>query len=86
MNSGIIRVIITVFMNIAPEKFQPYIFMYRVCYQADKRNSFTDRRFGEDDTSLTVEDKYLKRFQQERIKKTKFSLQVLFLNIFALTH
>ncbi|KNC49966.1 nucleolar complex protein 14 [Thecamonas trahens ATCC 50062] len=34
--------------------------------QKDKRNAFIDRRFGEDDPSLSKDDKLLMRYQKER--------------------
>lgn len=36
--------------------------------QKDKANKFVDKRFGEEDTELSVEDKMLKRFALERQK------------------
>ena len=45
--------------------------------QLRKSNAFVDKRFGEDDTSLTQEEKALMRFQKQRMKElsgSKFSL------------
>ncbi|CAL8463440.1 g2974 [Coccomyxa elongata] len=45
--------------------------------ELQKSNAFVDRRFGEDDSSLTEEEKALARFQRQRMKEltgTKFSL------------
>ena len=42
--------------------------------QDGKRNQFIDRRFGEDDASLSVDDKMMQRFQKERSSKVKFAL------------
>jgi len=42
-----------------------------------KNNAFVDRRFGEDDESLTQEEKALMRFQKQRLKEmsgSKFTL------------
>jgi len=36
-----------------------------------KTNSFADRRFGESDADLSLEDKMFLRFQKERVKKAK---------------
>lgn len=45
--------------------------------QDGKRNEFIDRRFGEGDESLSVDDKMLQRFQKERqTKSKKFALNV----------
>jgi len=46
--------------------------------QLGKANAFLDRRFGEDDDTLTAEEKALLRFQKQRIKDAsggRFSLQ-----------
>lgn len=40
---------------------------------SQKSNSFVDKRFGEDDANLTVEEKMFMRFQQERSKKVRNS-------------
>lgn len=41
-------------------------------YKARKKtNSFSDRRFGEDDAELSLEEKMLMRFQKEKIKKSR---------------
>ncbi|PRW57304.1 Nucleolar 14 [Chlorella sorokiniana] len=45
--------------------------------QLRKSNAFIDRRFGEDDESLTAEEKALLRFQKQRLKEmagSKFAL------------
>eukprot|EP00639_Heterosigma_akashiwo_P004308 CAMPEP_0194586656 /NCGR_PEP_ID=MMETSP0292-20121207/18591_1 /TAXON_ID=39354 /ORGANISM="Heterosigma akashiwo, Strain CCMP2393" /LENGTH=191 /DNA_ID=CAMNT_0039442563 /DNA_START=24 /DNA_END=596 /DNA_ORIENTATION=- len=43
-----------------------------VDYNQQKRtNSFNDRRFGEHDASMSVEEKLLVRFQKERAKRAK---------------
>lgn len=45
--------------------------------QLRKSNAFLDRRFGEDDESLTADEKALLRFQKQRLKEmagSKFSL------------
>ena len=45
--------------------------------QLRKSNAFVDKRFGEDDASLTQEEKALMRFQKQRMKElsgSKFSL------------
>eukprot|EP01041_Mallomonas_annulata_P001762 gene1762-3409_t len=36
-----------------------------------KNNSFTDRRFGEDDADLSLEEKMFMRFQKEKLKKSR---------------
>lgn len=36
--------------------------------QLRKANAFIDRRFGEDDESLTAEEKAIARFQKQRMK------------------
>ncbi len=42
--------------------------------QKGKSNKFVDRRFGEDDPDISVEDKMLKRFALERsVSKYYFS-------------
>lgn len=33
--------------------------------ERDKENSFKDNRFGENDTSLSIEEKMLRRFQEQ---------------------
>ena len=38
-----------------------------------KSSSFVDKRFGENDMTLTLEDKMLARFQKERLKKSRNS-------------
>eukprot|EP00033_Pygsuia_biforma_P002429 GCRY01002693.1.p2 GENE.GCRY01002693.1~~GCRY01002693.1.p2 ORF type:complete len:255 (-),score=57.03 GCRY01002693.1:217-981(-) len=47
--------------------------------QRDKANTFVDRRFGEGDQSLSLEDKMLMRFQKERqkviAKGSRFNLE-----------
>ncbi len=41
-------------------------------YQSNKKsNSFMDKRFGESDTNLSLEEKMFMRFQQERVKKVR---------------
>ncbi|EFN50525.1 hypothetical protein CHLNCDRAFT_139005, partial [Chlorella variabilis] len=45
--------------------------------QLRKSNAFIDRRFGEDDESLTADEKALLRFQKQRLKELaggKFTL------------
>ncbi len=44
--------------------------------QSEKRNQFIDHRFGEGDTTLSTDDKFLMRFQKERSRKPKYSLEV----------
>lgn len=38
---------------------------------ANKTNAFVDKRFGESDANLSLEEKMFMRFQQEKIKKTR---------------
>lgn len=41
-------------------------------YQSSKKsNSFLDKRFGESDANLSLEEKMFMRFQQERVKKVR---------------
>ena len=37
--------------------------------QLRKANAFVDRRFGEDDDTLTAEEKAIARFQKQRMKE-----------------
>ena len=37
--------------------------------QLRKANAFVDRRFGEEDESLTAEEKAIARFQKQRMKE-----------------
>lgn len=48
-------------------------------YQANKKaNTFKDRRFGEGDPSLSLEERMLMRFQKERQRKARRSSAGLF--------
>jgi len=48
-------------------------------YEANKKaNTFKDRRFGEDDPGLSLEEKMMMRFQRERQRKSRKSMAGLF--------
>ena len=46
--------------------------------QLRKANAFVDRRFGEEDESLTAEEKAIARFQKQRMKE--FGGELLHMN------
>lgn len=49
-----------------PQRKKTLLVEYR---QLRKANAFVDRRFGEEDESLTAEEKAIARFQKQRMKE-----------------
>ena len=52
--------------NVELQRKKTLLVEYR---QLRKANAFVDRRFGEEDESLTAEEKAIARFQKQRMKE-----------------